>query len=91
LRYPEIKSVTLPRQLEELIEHQVRSGLYRDATEVIRVGLEALQREHVLAAQLDDELEKGFADFEVGRFKRFDSADNLRSEVESRVKARVTT
>jgi hypothetical protein len=44
--------------------------------------------ERDLAAQLDDELEKGFADFEAGRFKRFDSVDDLRSEVESRVKAR---
>lgn len=83
-------SVTLPRQLEELIETQVRSGLYRDATEVIRAGLEALQREHDLAAELDAELEKGFADFEAGRFKRFSSVDDLRSEVESRVKARAT-
>jgi putative addiction module CopG family antidote len=91
LRYPETMSVTLPRQLEELIEHQVRSGLYRDATEVIQAGLEALQREHDLAAQLDDELEKGFADFEAGRFKRFDSVDDLRSEVESRLKARAAT
>jgi putative addiction module CopG family antidote len=84
-------SVTLPRQLEELIETQVRSGLYRDATEVIQAGLEALQREHDLAAELDAELEKGFADFEVGRFKRFDSVDDLRSEVESRVKARAAS
>jgi putative addiction module CopG family antidote len=84
-------SITLPRQLEEWIEHQVLSGLYRNATEVIQAGLEALQREHDLAAQLDDELEKGFADFEAGRFKRFDSVDDLRSEVESRVEARATT
>jgi putative addiction module CopG family antidote len=84
-------SITLPRQLEEWIEHQMLSGLYRNATEVIQAGLEALQREHDLAAQLDDGLEKGFADFEAGRFKRFDSVDDLRSEVESRVKARAAT
>ena len=83
--------MTLPRQLEELIEIQVRSGLYRDATEVIRAGLEALQREHDLVAELDVELENGFADFEAGRFKRFSSVDGLRSEVQSRVKARAAT
>ena len=83
--------MTLPRQLEELIETQVRSGLYRDATEVIRAGLEALQREHDLAAELDVELEKGFTDFEAGQFKGFDSVDDLRNEIESRVKARATT
>ena len=84
-------SVILPRQLEELIETQVRSGLYRDATAVIQAGLEALQREHDLAAELDAELEKGFADFEAGRFKRFSSVDDLRSEVESRLKARAAS
>ena len=83
-------SVTLPRQLEELIEPQVRSGLYRDATAVIQAGLEALQREHDLVAELDAKLEKGFADFKAGRFKRFSSVDDLRNEVEARVKARVT-
>jgi hypothetical protein len=50
-----------------------------------------LQLEHDLTAQFDDELENGFADFETGRFKRFDSVDDLRSEVESRVKARAAT
>ena len=81
-------SVTLPSQLEELIELQMRSGQYRDATEVIQAGLEALQREHDLAAQLGDELERGFADFEAGRFKRFDSVDDLKTEIESRLKVR---
>ena len=81
-------SVTLPSQLEELIEHQLRSGQYRDATEVIQAGLEALQREHDLAAQLDDELERGVNDFEAGRFKRFDSVDDLRTEIESRLETR---
>ena len=81
-------SVTLPSQLEELIEHQLRSGQYRDVTEVIQAGLEALQREHDLAAQLDDELERGFNDFEAGRFKRFNSVDDLQIEIQARLKAR---
>ena len=81
-------SVTLPLQLEELIAHQLRSGQYRDVTEVIQAGLEALQREHDFQAQLDDELELGFNDFEAGRFKRFDSVDELQAEVQSRLKAR---
>ena len=55
---------------------------------MIQAGLEALQREHDLATQRDDELERGFADFEAGRFKRFDSVSDLRTEIESRLEAR---
>ena len=46
------------------------------------------QLELELAAALDAQLEKGFEDFETGRFQVFDSAAQLRAEVESRVKAR---
>jgi hypothetical protein len=46
------------------------------------------QLELELAAALDAQLEQGFEDFEAGRFQAFDSAAQLRAEVESRVKAR---
>lgn len=84
-------SVTVNPQFEDFIQMQVRSGRYQNPSEVIQAGLEALQRELDLAAVFDDELEKGFEDFEAGRFKSFDSTDQLRAEVESRVKARATT
>jgi putative addiction module CopG family antidote len=84
-------TLILPPQLEEQIEAQVRSGRYRDANEVIQASLEALQRELDRTEnpeETDDLLEKGFEDFEAGRFKRFATVEELRTEVESRVQAR---
>jgi antitoxin ParD1/3/4 len=80
--------MTVTPQLEDFIQTQVRSGRYQNPNEVIQAGLEALQRELDLAAFFDDEIEKGFEDFEAGRFQAFDSIAQLRAEVESRVKAR---
>ena len=84
-------SVTVNPQLEDFIQNQVRSGRFHNPSEVIQAGLEALQRELDLAAVFDDELEKGFEDFEAGRFQAFDSIAQLRAVVESRVKARAAT
>ncbi len=70
---------------------QVRSGRYQDPNEVIQAGLEALQRELDLAQAFDEELEKGFEDFKAGRFQRFDTVAQVRSEVELRFKARAAT
>jgi Arc/MetJ-type ribon-helix-helix transcriptional regulator len=72
-------SLTIPKQLEEFIQMQVRSGRYQ------------LQRELDLAQAFDEELEKGFEDFKAGRFQRFDTVAQVRSEVESRFKARAAT
>jgi antitoxin ParD1/3/4 len=81
-------SETINPQLEDFIQTQVRSGRYQNPNEVIQAGLEALQRELDFAAAFDDEIEKGFEDFEAGRFQAFDSSAQLRAEVELRVKAR---
>jgi putative addiction module CopG family antidote len=81
-------TLILPPQLEEQIEAQVRSGRYRDANEVIQASLEALQRELGKTESLediDDKLEKGFKDFEAGRFKRVETVGALRADIESRV------
>jgi putative addiction module CopG family antidote len=80
--------VTVNPQLEDFIQTQVRSGRFHNPSEVIQAGLEVLQRELDLAAAFDIELEKGFEDFEAGRFQTFDSVAQLKSEIESRVQAR---
>jgi putative addiction module CopG family antidote len=42
--------VSLTRQLNGSIERRVRSGLYGDASDVVRAGLRALAREEMAAA-----------------------------------------
>jgi putative addiction module CopG family antidote len=46
-------SVSLTRELKGSIERRVRSGLYDDASDVVRAGLRALAREEVAAAYHD--------------------------------------
>jgi putative addiction module CopG family antidote len=43
-------SVSLTRELKGSIERRVRSGLYGDASDVVRAGLRALAREEMAAA-----------------------------------------
>ncbi len=48
-------SVAIPRQLEEFIHEQVRSGRYGDADAVVRDGLRLLQqREQSRVERLDE-------------------------------------
>jgi putative addiction module CopG family antidote len=46
-------SVSLTRELKDSIERRVRSGLYDDASDVVRAGLRALAREEMAAAYHD--------------------------------------
>jgi len=43
-------SVSLTRELQGSIERRVRSGLYGDASDVVRAGLRALAREEMAAS-----------------------------------------
>ncbi len=46
-------SVSLTRELKGSIERRVRSGLYGDASDVVRAGLRALAREETAATYHD--------------------------------------
>jgi putative addiction module CopG family antidote len=50
-------SITLPRQMAEMVEAKVRSGDYASTSEVIRDGLRALaERDGVVEAWLREEI-----------------------------------
>jgi putative addiction module CopG family antidote len=44
------RNISLPPELDALIADRVRSGLYGDASEVVRAGLRALAREKMGAS-----------------------------------------
>ena len=44
------RNISLPPELDALIADRVRSGLYGDASEVVRAGLRALAREEMGAS-----------------------------------------
>jgi putative addiction module CopG family antidote len=46
-------SLSLTRELKGSIERRIRSGLYGDASDVVRAGLRALAREEMAAAYRD--------------------------------------
>jgi antitoxin ParD1/3/4 len=46
-------NVSLTRQLKGSIERRIRSGLYGDASDVVRAGLRALAREEMAVAYLE--------------------------------------
>jgi antitoxin ParD1/3/4 len=66
-------NISLTPELEQIVNFKVKSGLYNSASEVIREGIRLLQqrdemRELKLEA-LRQEIQKGIADLEAGRFR----------------------
>lgn len=64
-------NVSLTKELEQIVDQKVKSGLYTSASEVVREGLRLLQqrddlREAKLKA-LRAEIQKGIDDLEAGR------------------------
>jgi antitoxin ParD1/3/4 len=73
--------VSLTDALERYVKDKVDSGLYNNASEVVREALR-LMREHEAVRReklerLRAELAKGEADFANGRFKTFESDEDL--------------
>lgn len=64
-------NVSLTRELEEIVDQKVKSGLYSSASEVVREGLRLLQqRDEMRDAKLNAlraEIQKGIDDLEAGR------------------------
>lgn len=64
-------NVSLTKELEQIVDQKVKSGLYNSASEVVREGLRLLQqRDEVREAKLNAlraEIQKGIDDLEAGR------------------------
>jgi antitoxin ParD1/3/4 len=74
--------VSLTPKLEELIQEKVESGLYNNASEVVRDALRLMQEVDELRRlkleRLREEVAKGDADFAAGRFASLDTEQELR-------------
>lgn len=73
--------ISLTPKLEELVREKVESGLYNNASEVVREALR-LMHEHdeirrLKLERLREELEKGEADLAAGRVTVLDSDDAI--------------
>lgn len=73
--------VSLTPELDRLVRERVESGLYNNASEVIREALRLMQDQHEVRqlklARLRHELEKGEADLAAGRFVGIGNDDEL--------------
>lgn len=75
------RKVVLTEHHEELIDHLVKSGCYRNASEVISEGLRLIERRETLEAAKLEALREaariGFSDLDEGRYVEFVSMDEL--------------
>ena len=73
--------LSLTPQLEEFVKAKVGSGLYNNASEVVREALRLMKaHDEVIGLKLErlrDELGKGEADLATGRFTELSSDDEL--------------
>ena len=63
------------------IEKQVQSGSYKDADEVVRAGLRLLCKREAKVAELRDLIKEGEDDLEAGRFRTYDSAEEMLQDI----------
>ncbi len=73
--------ISLTSELERMVRQKVETGLYNNASEVIREALRLLVEQDELRrlklARLRGELEKGEADLAAGRLLAIESEDEL--------------
>lgn len=70
---------TLPTDLEEFVEQELRCGRYRSREEMISLGLRLLKREREEATQ---GIRQGLDDVKAGRVQPVDEAfDEVRAEL----------
>jgi antitoxin ParD1/3/4 len=87
------QTVDLTPDLETVIRRRLESGAYKSALDVIRAGLEALERhEEEMArrlAEFDAAIERGLADADAGRVHPAEEVfRELRERIQQRLAAR---
>lgn len=86
-------NVSLTPELENLVNEKVSSGLYNSASEVVREALRLLQEQDELKRiRLDEfrkEIKAGADELRQGRFKSYETADELIDDIEKRGKERL--
>ncbi len=78
-------NVSLTPELETLVNEKVKSGNYNSASEVVREALRLLKEQDELKRirreELRREVMKGVTDVREGRFRTYESSDELAQEI----------
>ena len=78
-------NVSLTPELERFVEAKVESGLYNNASEVIREGLRLLKENDEVRRTWREQIERGWAQAQAGQLT---DGPNAISEINSRLKTR---
>ncbi len=87
--------ITLPAELEKLINERIESGFYDSPGEVVREGLQLLKEQDQLRQirreELRREIQKGIDDMREGRYKTYNSAEEMMEDIIGEAKAEFET
>ena len=88
------RNVVLTDHQAALVEQLVQSGRYQNASEVLREGLRMVEQRDTedayRLAALRKAAQEGIADIDAGRFKTFESKQDLRDHMQG-IAAKVRT
>ncbi len=88
-------NITLPPELEKMVEEKVKSGCYDSPSQVIRDGLRLLREQDQLKKirleELRCEIQKGIDDMREGRYTTYSSAEELVVDVIGEARAEFET
>ncbi len=86
-------NVSLTPELETLVNEKVKSGDYNSASEVVREALRLLKEQDELKrirrVELRREVMKGVNDIREGRFRTYESGDELAEEIIAEAKKKL--
>ena len=69
-------NVSLPPELEKLVQEKVASGLYQTASEVVREGLRLLKERDDRQTSLREAIQESLTQLETGKYQEY-TADTL--------------
>ena len=78
-------NVSLTAELEQFVQGKVESGLYNNASEVIREGLRLLKEHDEVRLRWREQIERGWLQAQAGQL--VDGAEAM-ADIRARVKAR---
>ncbi len=84
-------NISLTPELEKLVNHKVKSGMYQTASEVVREGLRLLRERDQRLESLQRDVHLGLEAIEHGEFEDFSSGEieDLARQVKERGRKRL--
>ena len=79
------RNVVITRQQSDLIDRLVKEGRYQNASEVLRDGLRLVEDEEGKLKALREAIDTGLADSAAGRYRAFNSDEELDAFVKAQI------